>query len=83
MRNHTHTHLLNENKIHKKAFRQAGRTIMLNSLEQKQSYAELTKKTSLSRKPLSLTRLLSTTTQVNKTKKSNNYISKVHAKSKM
>lgn len=56
---------------------------MLNSLEQKQSYAELTKmKSSLSRKPLSLTRLLSTTTQVNKTKKSNNYISKVHAKSK-
>lgn len=43
---------------------------MLNSLEQKQSYAELTKmKSSLSRKPLSLTRLLSTTTQVNKTKK--------------
>lgn len=52
------------------AGRQAGRTIMLNSLEQKQSYAELTKmKSSLSRKPLSLTRLLSTTTQVNKTKK--------------
>lgn len=58
------------------AGRQAGRTIMLNSLEQKQSYAELTKmKSSLSRKPLSLTRLLSTTTQVNKTKKKATIIS--------
>lgn len=54
-----------------------------NSLERKKNEAELTKKkSSLSHKPLSLTRLLSTTTQVKQQKKSNNYISNVHAKSK-
>lgn len=56
----------------------AGRLCYLSWAKTKLSRTN--KKSSLSRKPLSLTRLLSTTTQVNK--KSNNYISKLHAKSK-
>lgn len=63
--------------------RQAGRqNDYANSLERKKKWSRTNKqKSSLSHKPLSLTRLLSTTTQV-KQQKSNNYISNVHAKSK-